>query len=52
MAKLPSKEVLRAQAVMTLKAPIFGIVGVLKGNLRKFVWCMAEIKRKKEEQPK
>jgi large subunit ribosomal protein L10 len=52
MSKLPSKEVLRAQVVMTLKSPIFGIVGVLKGNLRKLVWCMEQIKQKKESQPK
>jgi large subunit ribosomal protein L10 len=52
MAKLPSKEQIRTQVVMTLKAPIFGIVGVLKGNLRKLVWCMSEIKKKKESQPK
>ena len=52
LAKLPSKEVLRAQVVMTLKSPINGIVGVLKANLRRFVWCMAEIKKQKENQPK
>jgi large subunit ribosomal protein L10 len=52
MAKMPSKEILRAQVVMTLKSPINGIVGVLKGNLRKFVRCMEQIKQKKESQPK
>lgn len=51
MAKLPTKEQLRGQAVMALKSPIFGIVGVLKGNLRKLVWCMAEIKNKKGNKP-
>ncbi len=48
MAKMPSKEMLRGQVVMALKSPIFGIVGVLKGNLRKLVWCMEQIKQKKE----
>jgi len=52
MAKLPSKEALRAKTVMVLKSPIFGIVGVLKGNLRKLVWCMEQIKQKKEGQGK
>jgi large subunit ribosomal protein L10 len=51
MAKLPPKEMLRGQLVMTLKSPIFGIVGVLKGNLRKLVWVMSEIKRAKENKP-
>ncbi|HQJ16002.1 MAG TPA: 50S ribosomal protein L10, partial [Candidatus Omnitrophota bacterium] len=51
MAKLPTREQLRGQAVMALKSPIFGIVGVLKGNLRKLVWCMVEIKNKKDNKP-
>ncbi|MFH0738601.1 MAG: 50S ribosomal protein L10 [Candidatus Omnitrophota bacterium] len=46
-AKLPSKEVLRAQVVMTLKSPINGLVMVLKGNLRKVVYCLWQIKEKK-----
>lgn len=47
LAKLPSKDVLRAQVVMTLKSPINGIVMVLKGNLRKLVYCLQQIKEKK-----
>lgn len=47
MAKLPSKEILRAQVVMALKSPIFSIVAVLKGNLRKIVYCLEQIKNKK-----
>lgn len=47
LAKLPSREVLRAQVVMALKSPINGLVFVLKGNLRKLVWCLEEIKKKK-----
>lgn len=46
-SKLPTKEVLRAQVVMALKSPIFGLVGVLKGNLRKVVYCLEQIKNKK-----
>ncbi len=52
LSKLPSKEVLRAQVVMTLKSPIVGFVMVLKGNLRKVVYCLQQIKEKKDAQPK
>ncbi|MDD4979878.1 MAG: 50S ribosomal protein L10 [Candidatus Omnitrophica bacterium] len=48
MARLPCKEILRYQAVMALKSPIFGLVMVLKGNLRKLVYCLEQIKKKKE----
>jgi large subunit ribosomal protein L10 len=48
MSRLPSLEVLRAQAVGALKSPINGIVFVLKGNLRKLVYCLEEIKKKRE----
>ena len=47
LAKLPSKEVLRAQAVMALKSPITGLVMVLNQTLRKFVVCLEQIKNKK-----
>ncbi|MFH1640627.1 MAG: 50S ribosomal protein L10 [Candidatus Omnitrophota bacterium] len=48
LARLPSKDVLRAQVVMTLKSPIFGLVFVLNQTLRKFVYCLEQIKNKKE----
>ncbi|MDD5167008.1 MAG: 50S ribosomal protein L10 [Candidatus Omnitrophica bacterium] len=47
MAKLPSKEVLRAQVVMTLNSPIFKLVFVLNQTLKKFVYCLDQIKQKK-----
>jgi len=47
MARLPSKEVLRAQVVMALNSPISGLVCVLKQTLRKFVYCLDQIKNKK-----
>jgi large subunit ribosomal protein L10 len=47
MASLPSKEVLRAQVVCTLNAPITQLVLVLKTNLRNFVYCLEQIKQKK-----
>lgn len=47
MAKLPPMEVLRAQAVGALKAPISGIVIVLNSTLKKLVVCLDQIKTKK-----
>jgi large subunit ribosomal protein L10 len=47
LAKLPSREVLLGQAVGALKSPIVGLVMVLKGNLRKFVYAVEQIRQKK-----
>ncbi|MFH0826907.1 MAG: 50S ribosomal protein L10 [Candidatus Omnitrophota bacterium] len=47
MSKLPSKEALRAQVVMTLNAPISGLVMALNQILSKFVYCLDQIKQKK-----
>lgn len=47
LARLPGKEALRYQAVVVLKSPIFGLVMALKGNLRKVVYCLEQIKNKK-----
>lgn len=47
MSKLPSKEVLRAQVVMTLNAPISGLVVSLNQIIAKFVYCLDQIKQKK-----
>jgi large subunit ribosomal protein L10 len=49
MAKLPSREVLRAQVVGALNSPIFGLVFTLNQVLAKFVYCLEEIKKKKEK---
>lgn len=46
LAKLPSREVLRAQVVMTLNSPISGIVITLNQILTKFVICIDRIKEK------
>jgi len=46
LACLPRKEVLRYQAVVVLKSPISGLVMVLKGNLRRLVYCLEQIKSK------
>jgi len=47
LSRLPSKDVLRVQAVMTLKSPISSFVIVLNQVLRKFVYCLELIKQKK-----
>jgi len=47
MAKLPSKEILRAKVVMALNSPISGLVIVLNQTLKKFVYCLDQIKQKK-----
>ena len=47
MSKLPSKDILRAQVVMALNAPISGLVIVLNQTLKKFVYCLDQVKQKK-----
>jgi len=47
MSKLPSREVLRAQVVGALNAPIFGLAFTLNQVLSKFVYCLDQIKQKK-----
>ncbi|MBU1726072.1 MAG: 50S ribosomal protein L10 [Candidatus Omnitrophica bacterium] len=47
MSKLPSKEVLRAQAVGVLKGPIVSFVLTLNQVLAGFVYCLDQIKDKK-----
>lgn len=47
MAKLPSKDALRAGVVMALNLIIARLVYVLNGNLKKLVCCLDQIKNKK-----
>lgn len=47
MAKLPSKDILRAQVVVVLHANIARLVYVLNANLKKLVSCLDQIKQKK-----
>lgn len=48
LAKLPSKETLRAQIVMTLNSPISGFVIALNQVLAKFVYCIDQVREKKQ----
>jgi large subunit ribosomal protein L10 len=47
MSKLPAKEVLRAQLVCALNSPILKLVVVLNQNLKKFVYCIDQIRQNK-----
>ena len=47
LSKVPSKDVLRAQVVMGMKSPLSGLVMVLNGTLRKFVYCLEQVRQKK-----
>jgi len=49
LASLPSKEVLLAIFLTTLQSPISGLVNVLNGVLRNFVYALNAIKEKKEK---
>ena len=49
IANLPSKEVLLAQVVGGIKAPITGFVMVLGGIIRKFVYVVDAVKASKEK---
>lgn len=48
LADLPSRDVLIAQVVRTIAAPLQGLVTVLSGPARGFVTCLSQIKEKKE----
>lgn len=47
ISKLPSREVLLAKVVGGMQAPIYGLVNVLQGNIRKLVYALNAIKEKK-----
>lgn len=47
MSTLPSKEALRAKVVVALNAPISKLAIVLNQTLKKFVYCLDQIKQKK-----
>lgn len=47
LSRLPSKEILRAQVVMALNAPIAGFVKTLHQVVAKFVYCIEQIKKQK-----
>ena len=48
IANLPQKEVLVAQLLGQLMAPISGLVNVLNGPIRNLVYALEDLKKKKE----
>lgn len=48
LAKLPTKDILRAQVVMTIASPLQGLVGVLNNTIAKLVWTLDAIANKKK----
>lgn len=48
ISKLPSRELLYAQVVGALQAPLAGLVFTLKGSLNKLVIVLSQIKEKKK----
>lgn len=48
LAALPSREVLIAQTVGTIKAPLTGLVNVLQGNVRGLVYALSAIRDQKQ----
>jgi len=47
LSKLPPKEVLLAQLLGTMKAPVTGFVNVLAGNIRQLMYVLKAIEEKK-----
>jgi large subunit ribosomal protein L10 len=47
LSKLPPKEVLIAQLLGTMNAPVTGFVNVLAGNIRKLMYVLKAIEEKK-----
>lgn len=49
IAKLPGREILRAQVIGALKGPLVNFTGVLRNILAKFIWVLNAVKEKKEK---
>jgi large subunit ribosomal protein L10 len=49
LADLPSREVLLTQVVMGMQGPLSGMVNVLQGPLRKFVYALEALKKEREQ---
>ncbi len=49
LADLPSREELLAQVLRGMQSPISGLVGVLHGTLRQFVYALEAVRKQKED---
>ncbi|MBC7217859.1 MAG: 50S ribosomal protein L10 [Candidatus Caldatribacterium sp.] len=50
LAELPSREELLARVVGGIAAPLVGLLGVLQGVMRNFVWVLKAIEEKKRSE--
>jgi len=50
LAELPSKEVLYSQLLRTMQAPISGVMNCMTGTIRNLIYCLNDLKDKKEKQ--
>ena len=50
VAELPSREELLAKLVGSMQAPISGLVNVLQGTIRNFVYILEAVRQKKEQE--
>lgn len=50
LAELPSREVLLAKMLGSMQAPISGLVNVLQGTIRNFVYVLEAVRQEKEKQ--
>lgn len=50
LAELPSREELLAKLVSSMQAPISGLVNVLQGTIRNFVYTLEAVRQKKEQE--
>lgn len=48
LANLPSREVLLSQVLAGMQAPISGLVNVLQGSIRNFVYVLDAVRQQKE----
>lgn len=48
LGEIPPKEVLLAQVCSGFQAPIYGLVNVLQGNIRKLVYALEAVRAQKE----
>ncbi|MFH1542212.1 MAG: 50S ribosomal protein L10 [bacterium] len=51
ISKLPSREELIAKMVSGFNAPLYGLVNVLAGSMRKLVYALNAVKDKKAQEP-
>ncbi|MGI6150064.1 MAG: 50S ribosomal protein L10 [Firmicutes bacterium] len=49
LADLPSREVLLSMVLRAMQGPIAGMMNVLQGNIRNFVYALEAVRKKKEE---